>query len=350
MPEIMPETMTSMERVLTTLSHKEPDRVPLFLLLTMHGAAELGCSIEEYFSKAEHVVEGQLLMLKKYRHDCLFPFFYAPLEVEAFGGEVLYFEDGPPNSGIPIIVTPSDIDGLMAPVVDDTPCLFKVLQAIRMLKQEVADAVPIIGVVMSPFSLPVMQMGFPAYIELMYESPELFAELMRVNSEFCTAWANAQLKAGATAICYFDPISSPTMTARDMYLDTGKMIANEVISQINGPVATHLASGNCLSIIDDVAETGSAVISASSMEDLALVKEACQGKISILGNLNGIEMRRWTAQQAEERVRQAIQDAASGGGFILSDNHGEIPCQVQEETLLSIAAAVRKWGRYPLAG
>jgi len=50
--------MKSLERVLTTLSHREPDRVPLFLLVTMHGAKELGLSIREYFSKAEYVVEG----------------------------------------------------------------------------------------------------------------------------------------------------------------------------------------------------------------------------------------------------------------------------------------------------
>jgi uroporphyrinogen decarboxylase len=49
-----------MERVLTALSHKEPDRVPLFLTLTLHGAKELGLSIKEYFAKAEHVVKGSL--------------------------------------------------------------------------------------------------------------------------------------------------------------------------------------------------------------------------------------------------------------------------------------------------
>ena len=31
-------TMTSMQRTLTALGHGEPDRVPLFLLLTEHGA------------------------------------------------------------------------------------------------------------------------------------------------------------------------------------------------------------------------------------------------------------------------------------------------------------------------
>ncbi|MBI4382646.1 MAG: hypothetical protein HY579_01265 [Nitrospinae bacterium] len=52
--------MTPMQRVLTALGPKEPDRVPLFLLLTMHGAKELGMSIERHYSKAEHVVEGQI--------------------------------------------------------------------------------------------------------------------------------------------------------------------------------------------------------------------------------------------------------------------------------------------------
>ncbi len=60
--------MSSMERTLTAIGHREPDRVPLFLLLTMHGARELGLSIEEYFSKPEYVVEGQIRLRAKYKH------------------------------------------------------------------------------------------------------------------------------------------------------------------------------------------------------------------------------------------------------------------------------------------
>ncbi|CAB1083024.1 hypothetical protein JY97_14385 [Alkalispirochaeta odontotermitis] len=62
---------TSRQRVLTALGHTEPDRVPFFLLLTVHGAKELNLSIRSYFSKAENVVEGQLRMRAKYGHDCL---------------------------------------------------------------------------------------------------------------------------------------------------------------------------------------------------------------------------------------------------------------------------------------
>jgi uroporphyrinogen decarboxylase len=344
-----PELMTSLQRVLTTLGHQEPDRVPLFLLVTTHGARELGLSIQEYFAKAEYVAEGQLRMRARYRHDCLYSFFYAAVETEAFGSEPIYFDDGPPNAGEPIILKPEDIAGLAPPRIAEQRCLLKVLQATAMLKAKVGDDAPIIGVVVSPFSLPVMQMGYDKYIELMSERPELFERLLRVNEEFCVAWANAQLKAGATAICYFDPVSSTTNTPRELYLKTGYEVARRTIARIQGPTATHFASGRCLPIIGAVAQTGTAVIGVSTLEDLAEVKNACRGKLSVLGNLNGIEMRHWTPQQAEAIVKAAIQAAGPGGGFILSDNHGEIPWQVPENVLLAIAEAVRAWGQYPLA-
>ncbi len=342
------QNMTSLQRVLTTLGHNEPDRVPFFLLVTMHGARELGLSIKEYFSRAEYVAEGQLRLREKYHHDCLYNLFYAPIEIEAFGGEVIFVEDGPANSGMPIITKPDDILSLKVPEVKETACLMKVLNATRMLKDKTSDDAPIIGVVISPFSLPVMQMGFDKYIDLMYGNPTLFQRLMDINEEFCIEWANAQLEAGATAITYFDPLSSPTITTREMFLKYGLETAKRTISQIKGPNGIHLASGRSLPIIDDIAEIGTGIIGVSVMEDLASVKKACRGKLTVLGNLNGIEMRRWTPEQAEAVVKDAIAKAGPGGGYILSDNHGEIPYQVPDEILHAISDAVHKWGKYPL--
>ncbi len=340
--------MTSLERVLTTLGHKEPDRVPLFLLLTMHGAKELGMTIQEYFSRGEHVAEGQLRMLAKYGHDCLYPFFYTPVEVEAWGGEVIYNKEGPPNSGEPIIQNQKQILKLHQPKIKGNNCLEKVLKSIRILKKTIKDEVPIVGVVVSPFSLPVMQMGFDRYIELMYEQPKLFEHLMRVNEEFIVSWANAQLEAGATAITYFDPVSSTDIVPREIFLKTGFEIAKRTIARIKGPTAVHLASGRCLPVIDDIANTGTAIIGTSVLEDIEIVKSACKGKLTVLGNLNGIEMSRWTKNDAEIAVKEVISKAAPGGGFILSDNHGEIPFQVEDEIIMTIAETVRRFGQYPI--
>jgi len=340
--------MNSMQRTLTTLGHQEPDRVPHFLLTTMHGAKELDLSIEEYFSCSKNVVEGQMRLLKKYRSDCLYPFFYGAIEIEAWGTDVIYSPNGPPNAGSPIIRSPETIESLQPPKVPESPCLIRVLDTIHELKSRVGDSVPIIGVAISPFSLPVMQMGFDRYIELIYEQPARFEQLMRINEAFTEEWANAQLAAGATAIVYFDPVSSTTNIPKSLYLKTGLKVATRTISRIKGPTATHFASGRCLSIMSDVAETGTKAIGVSTLENLAELKIAANMQVCLLGNLNGIEMRHWTAEQAEENVKSAIAKAGKGGGLILSDNHGEIPWQVPEEVLLSISSAVDRWGRYPL--
>jgi uroporphyrinogen decarboxylase len=343
-----PETMTPLQRVLTTLVQKEPDRVPLFLPVTMHGAKELGMTIREYFSRAENVAEGQLRLREKYRQDFFYAFFYGPVDVEAWGGEVVYRDDGPPNSGTPLIRNPEDITVLAPPRVADSPCLIKVLKAIELLKSRGGPDVPIVGVVMSPFSLPVMQMGFENYLKLIYERPALFSRLMEANTAFCIEWANAQLSAGATAICYFDPVSSSTIVPRETYLKTGFEVARRTLAGIQGPTATHMASGRCASILSDLAQTGTAIVGGSVLEDLAELKAISAGKLTILGNLNGIEMRRWTSDQSASKVKDALAAAGPGGGFILGDNHGEIPWQVPEDVLLAISETVNEWGRYPL--
>lgn len=339
--------MTPMDRVLSTLSFEEPDRVPFFLLLTTHGAKETGVSVKEYYSRPEYVAEAQLKMQKRYGHDCLYSFYYAALELEAWGGEAIFYEDGPANAGRPIIGNLEEIDALEAPQVSDSPELLKVLKTTERLKEKAGEEIPIIGVVMSPFSLPVMQLGFAPYLDLIYEEPTHLKKLRGVNESFCVEWANAQLEAGATAICYFDPLASNTIIPREVYLKTGFGVSKHIHSRIKGPCVTHLASGRCLPVLADLAKTGTLGVGVSILEDLGEIKEACGKQLAVLGNLNAIEMCRWTPAEAEASVREAIDKAAAGGGYILSDNHGEIPWQVPERVLMDIAKAVRKWGTYP---
>ncbi len=340
--------MTPQQRVQAAMAHRQPDRVPVFLLATMHGAKELGLGIREYFSRAEHVIEGQLRLQAKYRGDCVSASFYSALEAEAFGCETMFIEDGPPNCAGPVLRRDEDIDRLRPPRVIETPGLLRVLEAIRGLKERLGGRLPILGSAIAPFSLPVMQMGFARYIELIYEQPRRLARLMAVNRRFCVAWANAQLAAGATAVGYADPVSSTTIVPRDLYLRTGHRVATSTLARIKGPTAYHLASGRGLPIARDIAATGAVAVGVSALDDLAAWKAAVGDRVTLVGNLNGVAMRRWTAADAEGEVKRAIAAAGRGGGFILADSHGEVPWQVPDEVLLAIRAAVERWGRYPL--
>jgi len=351
----MPEdTMTPIERTLTTLGHQEPDRVPVFLLTSMVGSKELNMTIEEYFSDAENVIKGQLLMQEKYGSDNYYNLFFAAIETEAWGkeigrmGSVLYVEDGPPNNAAPFIREPKDIKAIQPPDPKEHWHLQEVLKATAGIKESGRQDVPIVGVCIGPFSLPVMQMGFDNYMALMYEDRDLAWVLWKKNMEWCVSWGKAQFEAGVTAICFFDPVMSTTLVPRELYLETGNVMAKEIIPEMGGPTVSHLAAGRGIPILNDIAETGTLGIGVSVIEDLAEVKEICRGKLTVIGNLNGIMMRKWTREEATAIVKEAIYKAGPGGGFILSDNHGEIPFQTPPECLHYISDAVREWGRYPI--
>lgn len=343
----MKPAMTSLERVLTTLRYVEPDRVPLFLLLTMHGAKELQVPLPEYQRDAGLQAEGQLRLRAKFGHDCLVGAPYAAADVEAWGGEVIFRDDGPPNAGEPLIKDFEAIRTLEPPAIEGNPVVGATLRLIELLAERSHD-VPIVGGVVAPFSLPVMQLGFEQYLILMTERPDLFERLMAVNEEYCVAVANAQLAAGATAIGFADPVASTTVVSPQVYRDVASRIAARTLARIHGGVAVNVATGRCLDIIGDMAQTGAVAVQVGPDEDLADLKRAAGGNVAILGNLNGIAMRHWTPSEAEAEVKRALAAAGPGGGFVLADGHGEIPFQVPDEVLFAVAEAARTWGAYPL--
>jgi uroporphyrinogen decarboxylase len=217
-----------------------------------------------------------------------------------------------------------------------------------MLAAQAPDAA-ILGIVIAPNSLPVMQLGFERYLDLIYEQPDLHARLLEVNEEFCAAWANAQLEAGAHAIGFFDPLSSTTIMPRDLLERTGLASARRTFCAIDGTVLALLASGAVIPVIRDFVELGVAGVGVGPDEDIGLAKAAAKESCAVIGNLNGIEMRTWTPEIAEKHVKNAIAAAGGGGGYIVCDGHGEIPHEVPHDVIAAISEAVHRWGHYPLS-
>ncbi len=314
----------------------------------MHGAPACGLSIEEYFSKPELIVEAQLSFQRRFRHDALAGYTFAAREAEAFGQSPIYFTDGPPNAGAPCIQKFTDIDRLRPPRVSDCPGLQNSLAVQRGLKAAVGETIVIIGLALSPFSLPVMQLGFEGYLRLIYEDEPRFLRLMEINATFCVDWVNAQFAAGATTVVFYDPLGSSTMVSDDLYQRLCLPVERDVVARANGPMAAHFAGARALSRVDALAELGFPIVCVSTFEDLSDAKTVCEGKIALCGNLNAITMRNWDIATTEAEVRNALQKGGAGGGFLLTDNHGEIPFQVPLSVLDTIAATVHREGGYPL--
>jgi uroporphyrinogen decarboxylase len=54
----------------------------------------------------------------------------------------------------------------------------------------------------------------------------------------------------------------------------------------------------------------------------------------------------WTPAKAACEVQKCIKSAAKDGGYIIADQHGELPIYVKENILKKIVETTRSFGRY----
>lgn len=339
---------TAADRVGAALAHREGDRVPFFLAVTLHPARAFGLALEDYFASAEAVVEGQLRMLATLGHDAVTSWLYAAAEVEAFGGTTLFRRDGPPNAGAPPLTTTASVARLVTPDPLQVPALVRSLAVARNLRARLGAEVPLFGGMVGPFSLPVLQLGFERYLDWLLDAPEMLRRLWRINEAWCIAWGTAQLEAGASAVAISEPLLSPTLMARKLVREEALPMLRRVREGLRGAAAISSASAPMGALLPDLVDLGFMGLAPSCSDSLAAAKAHCRGKQTVMGGLNGLAMSHWTAQDAEAAVKDALRAAGPGGGFVLAEHHGEIPWNVPEDVLLAVGEAVRRWGAYPL--
>ena len=340
----MNEPMTSAERVSAAMAFRQPDRVPFVLPAHMHAARHLGLSIRECLETPRHVVAAQLHLREWLGNDLVSGAPPAAFEVETWGGTFEFDEAGPPVAGPPP-VRPQDIARLEPPRLEDRPRLLRVLDAITELRARVGNAVPVAGAIVSPFSLPVLQLGFETYLEVMLERPLDFERLMEVNIAHCLEWARAQVRAGATVLAYADPIASTDVVPLETARQHALAVAGRVLRDVGVPYVFGLASGRALPLVDDLVSLGATAVAVSALENLGEAVERCWGRIAVVGNLNALAMCSWSTAEAEAAAINALWAAGTDGGWMLADNHGEIPFPVPDDVLSTIAETVKSCGR-----
>ncbi len=337
--------MTSPERLLATVTHKIPDHPPVMPVMLMQGAQELGLSLQEYFSKGEHYATGQLRLLEKFGHDGVIGVPHVVEDTVAFGATLMYFRNGPPSLGKMVVRSFNEIKKMRAADPKAVPALRETLKAIELLAQQVKGKVPIIGAAVAPFSLPSLLMGAEKWVDLLFSEPAvrdpLLAQSLAVARDFCVAWANAQLQAGADVIVLADGMASATMITRDEFKQFALPVIRETIPQIKGPVVWE-GVGSASSLIDLIAETGAVAMVLDCHDDLAQAHKIAAGKITLMGNLNNIAMRRWSPEKMRVETQAAL-DATGGVDFIVGAQGPEIPLGVSDDAIRALIETTKEW-------
>ncbi|MFU8790193.1 MAG: uroporphyrinogen decarboxylase family protein [Methylobacter sp.] len=340
---------TSMDRLAAAANGTIIDHIPVFCNLLDQGARELGLSIEEYFSKGEHVAEAQLKMQKKFGHDNVWSLFYVGKEAELFGcKKIRYATDGPPNVEDYVIKTYADIERLQVP--DDIsahPQFAETAKCLTILKREVGGKVPICAYLTASMSLPAILMGMENWMELlMIGPPDVRDLLLEKCSAFFRKEIEAYRNAGADILVYADPYGSTEIIPMKLFKDLSlKWMRRDLEPGGLDGVVYYVGGARLNSVADEVIrEVGIQTYYPGPLDDISESMHIINNRALCAGVINDIRLLDWTPAEVREEVRRIVQ-----GG--LKVNHkfffGTIlmPYGIPEANIRAMILAAKEFGR-----
>ena len=384
--------MTPRERVLTTLNHEEPDRVPIVIGVSnatgikmkpyreikqhagieapddyMYQWPELGTAqIDESTMLRLHsdvrgvtdLEPASVLSRNRSRDphsDCL----------DSWGsGQTEVTPDNwfPGIHPIPDATCSEDLDCYEGwPNMGDPSRVAHVEEEARCLAEDGQFAIMATPWLLFPFERAHAMQGMEAFLLNMAMRPDFARELLERIVRECKALMGrflAELGDNVDIIKIGDDLGTQDnlMISPQMYRDILKPIHADFISFIkertNAKVLFH-SCGDVALLVEDFVEIGVDILnpvqsSSGRMSDFVALKERCGSDIVLCG---GIDTHRilpfGSPADVRREVRRVIDLLGPGGGFMIGAVH-TIMNDVPAENVLAMVDAVEDYGHYPL--
>lgn len=231
----------------------------------------------------------------------------------------------------PVIHNPvrnrNDVEALRVPPAEEvTPFT---LEAIRLVRQELAGRIPLIGFSGAPFTLAsyAIEGGSSRHYALtkgmIYDDPQVWHRLMEKLVGLIEGYLVAQVQAGAQALQLFDSWVG-TLSPSD-YRVYVLPYTRQVISsaQATGVPVIHFTTGTA-GMLDLIKETGSNVISLDWRVDLDRAWQQLGEDVAVQGNLDPVALLA-PLPELRRRAAEVLEHANGRPGYIFNLGHGILP-------------------------
>ncbi len=198
-------------------------------------------------------------------------------------------------------------------------------------------------------------MGFERFAVAVRKERDFITRLIKFYEDLCCLSIEALADAGVPGYLYGDDMayrSGPMLNPRtfeELFGDALRRIT-ETAHKLGMKMVIH-SCGNTYKLLDwfaDCGFDGVHPLEPTAGMELAKVKEMVGSRMCLLGNIDVSHILvDGTKEEVFEAVRQAIHDAAPGGGYILAPNHSHLT--VSLERIRWMLEAAKKYGAYPLS-
>lgn len=219
------------------------------------------------------------------------------------------------------------------PMPDPEQELSYVMDAIRLIRQELNGKVPLIGFAGSPWTIATYMVegksskDFSKIKKWLYSEPKAIHQLLSHVANAVASYLNAQIHAGAQAIMIFDTWGGVLTGSayKEFSLAYMQQILNELDRNYNDEhIPVILFSKGAGLWMKDIADTGCDAVGVDWTQDLGTVRALIGDKVALQGNMDPAILRAPQARIKEE-VANILASFGKGNGHVFNLGHGITP-------------------------
>ena len=225
----------------------------------------------------------------------------------------------------------ADVNALGVP--DPEQDLRYVIDAVRLIRRELAGRVPLIGFSGSPWTLATYMVEgsgtkeFAKVKGMLFDQPRVLHKLLDILAQSVTAYLNAQISAGAQAVMIFDTWGG-VLTTRDYQefsLRYMARIVDGLSRQSEGrkiPVILFTKGGQAW--LEAMADTGCDALGIDWTIDLAGARARVGGRVALQGNMDPCVLYA-SPERIRDEVATILKSFGTGAGHVFNLGHGIHP-------------------------
>lgn len=224
-----------------------------------------------------------------------------------------------------------------------------VLDTVRLVRQELAGRVPLIGFAGSPWTLATYMVeggaskDFAKIKEMLYVEPATLHKLLDVLARSVSVYLNAQIAAGAQVVMLFDTWGG--VLTGPAYLEFSLHYMSTVIAQLKRqnegrqvPVILFTKGGGAW--LEVMSDSGADALGVDWTQDLGDARSRVGGKVALQGNLDPAALY-GSPECIREEVKKVLASYGNGPGHIFNLGHG-IQVGTPPESVAAMIAAVHE--------
>jgi len=253
----------------------------------------------------------------------------------------LYFAEGEGPRFERPLRTEADVAALAVP--DPNAELAYVMDAVRQIRHELRDRVPLIGFSGSPFTLACYMIegsGSEDWrtVKIMRHSrPDLLHRILDINAKAVSAYLQAQIEAGAQVVMIFDTWGG--MLAYEDYEPFSLEYVRRIVKAVSVPTIFFTKGGNPW--LAQMAASGVSAIGLDWTTDPRRAREIAGGRVALQGNLDPLTL--FAPEKAVREAARRVLDAfGPQPGHVFNLGHGILP-KTPIETVGALVDEVRTY-------